>query len=106
VNIRFICTYIYTGISATIKSYLKAFAVGFMRNIYRDLDDTTVLYLRYHTMLLEAQKRWVWFRCFDTQRRVSRIGTIMTIQFLMKIPAVVVMPRRYCYHMRTHSDSV
>jgi hypothetical protein len=54
-----------------------------MWSIYRDWDDTTVLYLRYHTMLLEAQECWVWFRCFDTQRRVSRIGPIMTIQFLM-----------------------
>jgi hypothetical protein len=72
----------YIGISATIKSYLKAFATGRMTSMYRDTSTTVVLHLQHREMLLKEQEHWGWEDgCFDTQKRVSRIVTTMTIQF-------------------------
>jgi hypothetical protein len=45
----------YTGSSATIKSYLKAFAMAIMRSMYRDTSTTVVLYLHHREMLQKSR---------------------------------------------------
>jgi hypothetical protein len=70
------------GISATIKSYLKAFVAENRSGIYRDLDATIVLSLQHQIMSLQECGNWVGFCYFDTLRRVTKIGAIMTIQSL------------------------
>jgi hypothetical protein len=50
--------------------------------MYRDTSTTVVLHLQHREMLLKEQEHWGWEDgCFDTQKRVSRIATTMTIQF-------------------------
>lgn len=46
----------YTGISATIKSYLKAFAMEIMRKIYRDT--STMVLCLHREMLRNEQEHW------------------------------------------------
>jgi len=82
----------YTGISATIKSYLNAFAMAIMRRIYRDTS-TMVLCLHRGTLRKEQeQEHWGWEDgCFDTLKRVSRIVTDNddTVLYLLLVLRVI-----------------
>jgi hypothetical protein len=80
----------YTGMSATIKSYLKAFAMAIMRSIYRDT--STMVLCLHRGMWRKEQEHWGWEDgCFDTLKRVSRIVTNNddTIPTLLHAPRVM-----------------
>jgi hypothetical protein len=80
----------YTGISATIKSYLNAFAMAIMRRIYRDT--STMVLCLHRGMLRKEQEHWGWEDgCFDTLKRVSRIVTNNDDTILNLLPVLRVL---------------
>jgi hypothetical protein len=76
--------YIYSSISATIKSYLKAFATGIMRSIYCGSWSPRWCASPASSLHDVARRAGALggYGCFDTLRWVSRLQPVMTIQFL------------------------
>jgi hypothetical protein len=73
--------YIYSSISATIKSYLKAFATGIMRSLLWSRSPRWCASPAASHDVARRDGVYGGMGCFDTLKRVSRLEPVMTIQF-------------------------
>jgi hypothetical protein len=93
--------YIYSSVSATIKSYLKAFVVGIMRSIPWTWSPR---WCASPVTLHDVARRdgaYEVHGCVDTLRRVSRLEPVMTIQLQKPLPIDVITILRMYRHAET-----